>query len=188
MLYRVLSDHLEDFVQRVESAGRPVPWFVQAELEGFLGCGDLRHGFARQRCPRCDFTRLIPFSCGGRGFCPACLAVSHGRDGGALGGQHHPKGPGASVGAELSSFFAIRLWPTTPAFAGAGAEATTAALGVFIREVFRWLRQAAKRELGLSSVREAHPPRGPPVPQQLSFAFAFEHETSAHRRRFTKKA
>jgi hypothetical protein len=34
--------------------------------------------------------------------------------------------------------------------------------------------------------REAHPPRGPPLPQQLSFAF--EQETSAHRRRLTKKA
>jgi hypothetical protein len=37
-----------------------------------------------------------------------------------------------------------------------------------------------------SRAREAHPPRGPPVPEQLSFRF--EDETRAERRRFTKKA
>jgi hypothetical protein len=47
VLYRVLSEHLGAFIDRVESAGRSVPWFVQSELEGFLACGDLCQGFAR---------------------------------------------------------------------------------------------------------------------------------------------
>lgn len=37
------------------------------------------------------------------------------------------------------------------------AEASTAVLGVFVHEVFRWLRHTAKRELDLRSVDEAHP-------------------------------
>ena len=32
-----------------------------------------RHGFARLKCGSCDETRLLAFSCKGRGFCPSCL-------------------------------------------------------------------------------------------------------------------
>jgi hypothetical protein len=38
----------------------------------FLECGDLKHGFARVRCPRCREELFVPFSCRGRCFCPSC--------------------------------------------------------------------------------------------------------------------
>ena len=32
----------------------------------------LAHGFCRFRCTHCEFERLVPLSCKGRGFCPSC--------------------------------------------------------------------------------------------------------------------
>nr|MBK7069152.1 transposase [Deltaproteobacteria bacterium] len=46
---------------------------MRKELEGYLECGLLCHGFARLKCGSCDETRLVAFSCKGRGFCPSCL-------------------------------------------------------------------------------------------------------------------
>jgi hypothetical protein len=46
---------------------------VKKELEGYLDCGLLCRGFARLRCDACSETRLVSFSCKGRGFCPSCL-------------------------------------------------------------------------------------------------------------------
>jgi hypothetical protein len=42
-------------------------------LEAFLDCGLLCRGFARVRCSACDESRLVAFSCKGRGVCPSCL-------------------------------------------------------------------------------------------------------------------
>ncbi|MCP4239274.1 MAG: IS91 family transposase, partial [bacterium] len=52
--------------------GRQLPPFVWRELERFKGCGDPRRGFAWLVCRPCQHHRLVPFSCGGRGFCPSC--------------------------------------------------------------------------------------------------------------------
>ena len=38
----------------------------------FLECGDLKHGFARVRCPKCREEFLVPYSCRVRCFCPSC--------------------------------------------------------------------------------------------------------------------
>lgn len=38
----------------------------------FLECGDLKHGFARVRCPKCREELFVPYSCRGRCFCPSC--------------------------------------------------------------------------------------------------------------------
>ncbi|WP_437942518.1 transposase zinc-binding domain-containing protein [Sorangium sp. So ce341] len=43
------------------------------ELRAYLDCGLLCRGFARLRCDRCEDSRLVAFSCKGRGFCPSCL-------------------------------------------------------------------------------------------------------------------
>jgi len=51
-----------------------LPKFVRKELDGYLECGLLCRGFARLRCSEtCKQTRLVAFSCKGRGFCPSCL-------------------------------------------------------------------------------------------------------------------
>ncbi|WP_437328274.1 transposase zinc-binding domain-containing protein [Sorangium sp. So ce381] len=49
------------------------PKHAKKELEAYLDCGLLCRGFARLRCERCEESRLVAFSCKGRGFCPSCL-------------------------------------------------------------------------------------------------------------------
>jgi hypothetical protein len=73
VLYRVISEHLEAFLETAKRQvdGAPLPEFVEQEFRDFLTCGVLAHGFARLRCTDCAFERLVPFSCKGRGFpCP----------------------------------------------------------------------------------------------------------------------
>ena len=48
---------------------RPI---IGAVVRKFLECGDLRHGFARVRCPKCHEELSVPFSCRVRCFCPSC--------------------------------------------------------------------------------------------------------------------
>ena len=49
---------------------RPI---IGTVVRKFLECGDLKHGFARVRCPRCGEGLFVPFSCRGRCFCASCL-------------------------------------------------------------------------------------------------------------------
>ncbi|MFQ5668804.1 MAG: transposase [Candidatus Binatia bacterium] len=73
VLYRVLAEHLETFLQIVHAdPSRSLPRFVERELRGFLDCGILARGFARVHCRDCGKDALLAFSCKGRGFCPSC--------------------------------------------------------------------------------------------------------------------
>ena len=69
-LYRIIQQHLETFVARVEASAMAVNWpaFVLRELFAFLTCGILAHGFARVHCANCGKDALVAFSCKGRGF------------------------------------------------------------------------------------------------------------------------
>lgn len=74
-LYQVVQDNLETLYGAVDDGAvkLALPRFVRKELEGYLDCGLLCRGFARLRCDACAETRLVAFSCKGRGFCPSCL-------------------------------------------------------------------------------------------------------------------
>jgi hypothetical protein len=50
-----------------------IPKHARKELEAYLDCGLLCRGFARLWCEGCGESRLVAFSCKGRGFCPSCL-------------------------------------------------------------------------------------------------------------------
>jgi len=69
VLYRVLAEHLETFLDL--TADR-LPGFVARELRKYLHCGVLAAGFARVRCSGCGKDELVAFSCKGRAFCPSC--------------------------------------------------------------------------------------------------------------------
>lgn len=57
----------------VERKGKWLPSFVERTFERFLGCGDVRTGFAWLECMHCDSShKVVPCSCGSRGFCPTC--------------------------------------------------------------------------------------------------------------------
>jgi hypothetical protein len=74
-LYRVVLDNVATLYEAVADGAVKIalPKFVRRELEGYLDCGLLCRGFARLRCEGCDESRLVAFSCKGRGFCPSCL-------------------------------------------------------------------------------------------------------------------
>ena len=66
-LFQLLEQHFDEF-ERVypdryqERYGffRPV---ICKAVDAFLGCGDLREGFARVRCPDCGHNLFVAFSC-----------------------------------------------------------------------------------------------------------------------------
>ena len=74
-LYEVVRDNLATLYAAVDEGALPIalPGFVRKELDGYLDCGLLCRGFARLWCPACNESRLVSFSCKGRGFCPSCL-------------------------------------------------------------------------------------------------------------------
>ena len=77
VLYRVVKDHLPallDHARDHSEHGFGYPRFVERELEKFLACGLLCHGFVRVRCDDCAEERLVAFSCKTRGFCPSCTS------------------------------------------------------------------------------------------------------------------
>jgi hypothetical protein len=72
LLYRVLAENLETFLDRCRSEEHELPRYVEKELREYLTCGVLGNGFIRVRCEKCGFERAVAYSCKGRGFCPSC--------------------------------------------------------------------------------------------------------------------
>jgi hypothetical protein len=64
VLYRVIAEHLEAFLEtaRRHGDGASLPEFVEQKFRDFLTRGVLEHGFARLRCADCALERLVPFS------------------------------------------------------------------------------------------------------------------------------
>ena len=74
-LYGLVQENAQTFfAQAEEAAGAGLPQFVKDELDAFLECGILAHGFLRLRCGDCGHDKLVAFSCKRRGFCPSCGA------------------------------------------------------------------------------------------------------------------
>ena len=74
-LYEVVRDNLETLYGAIEDGAIAVriPKHARKELEAFLKCGLVCHGFARLRCEECGESQVVAFSCKGRGFCPSCM-------------------------------------------------------------------------------------------------------------------
>jgi hypothetical protein len=78
-LYRIIQQHLETFVARLEASATAVHWpvFVLREFSAFLTCGILAHGFARVHCPGCGKDALVALHC--YSYCvPSVAAASLG--------------------------------------------------------------------------------------------------------------
>jgi len=71
-LYEVVRDNLETLYGAIDDEALPVriPKHARKELEAYLECGLLCRtgGFARLRCQGCGESRLLAFSCKGRGY------------------------------------------------------------------------------------------------------------------------
>ena len=74
-LYEVVRDNLETLLAAIDDGALAVriPKHARQELLAYLDCGLLCRGFARLKCRGCAETRLVAFSCKGRGFCPSCM-------------------------------------------------------------------------------------------------------------------
>ena len=74
-LHQIFRQHLPSF-ERIWSdsdSGNCLPRFVTQEIQKYLTCGILTHGFAQMYCESCRKRHLVAFSCKGRGFCPSCM-------------------------------------------------------------------------------------------------------------------
>ncbi len=137
LLYRIVEQHLPAFLAHVEeNYDKPLPRYVRNELDGYLRCGVLAHGFKLLKCPQCPRRRLIPFSCKGRGICPSC---------------------GARRMNDLASQLVARVLPDVPVrqwvcslpwqlrrLTAMDADVLTAVVRIFAGEVFRALKFAAR--------------------------------------------
>ena len=70
VLYEVVRDNLETLYGAIGDGAIAVriPKHARKELEAYLGCGQLCRGFARLKCEECGESRLVAFSCKGRGY------------------------------------------------------------------------------------------------------------------------
>jgi len=65
VLRSLVREFLEPFLETArerDPRGFGVPRRVERAFRTFLDCGDLRKGFARVRCPECEYEALVGFS------------------------------------------------------------------------------------------------------------------------------
>lgn len=144
-----MQEHLPAFLDQATDVDRFVPEYVRQELERFLTCGLLEEGCAVVRCESCGFTRLVAFSCKGRGVCPSCIARRMSDTAAHLVDHVLPEAP-------------MRQWvlslPVPLRYLLAwDCELSSAVIGIFMDAVFRHLRRIAKQELGLQRLGNASP-------------------------------
>ena len=141
LLHRVVQRGMVELRQVLDAADRTLPAFVWRELERYLGCGDPAQGFAWLECD-CGHHRLVPFSCKGRAFCPAC------------GGRRMAE-RAARWCDELFPFVPHRQWVLTVPWPrrrllAFRPELARGVLGLALKEVFGWLTARAAFEHGVS--------------------------------------
>src|SRR3712207_6076411 len=76
VLFEAVRSHWRTFVAALSSGrdeGVPLPGFVVAEVDAYLRCGVLAHGFVLTRCNECGLARPVAWSCQRRGFCSSCI-------------------------------------------------------------------------------------------------------------------
>jgi len=75
VLFEAVQFHWRTFLAELSFDGdeAPLPGFVVTEVEAFLRCGILAHGFVLAKCADCGHARPVAWSCQRRGFCPSCI-------------------------------------------------------------------------------------------------------------------
>ena len=63
VLYRIVAENLNTFLQLTEIEGKRLPKHVTDEFDAFVKCGVLAHGFLRLKCESCSHERIVAFSC-----------------------------------------------------------------------------------------------------------------------------
>jgi hypothetical protein len=77
-LYRIVFNYRDklswEWEQRFQQEYGALRDEVLEAFDKYLDCGILDNGCARARCPSCNHSRLVAFSCKVRGLCPSCSA------------------------------------------------------------------------------------------------------------------
>lgn len=138
VLYRAVQENFETFrASSQNELGGNLPVHVLREVEAYLRCGILAHGFTRLRCEACKLERLVAFSCKKRGFCPSC------------GGKRMNEVAAHLVDCVLPEA-PIRQWVISFPFSVRYALAykpqlVTGVLSIFIRIVSNWIVKRARQ-------------------------------------------
>lgn len=147
VLYQVVQAHWDEFYERAEEGGG-LPTFVTKEVNEYLTCGILEHGFLRLACLACGHERLVGFSCKRRGFCPSCLG-------------RRMTDTAIHLAESVFPPQMVRQWVCSlpwklRSLLGYDKGLCSQVLAAFTQEVQRGLRHRAKKMLGLQSMSEAH--------------------------------
>ena len=144
VLYQVVADNLETFLELVRTGDHGIPTHVENELRRYLDCGILANGFVRLRCEDCGDSRVVAFSCKGRGFCPGCMGRRMADTAARLVDDVFPVVPVRQWVLSLPIELRYRL-----AYDG---KLISDVLAVYLRAVNGWYRQQAKA-LGYTETR-----------------------------------
>jgi hypothetical protein len=135
LLYKVVAEHLEGWLDNRAVAEHPVSAHIERELRSYLTCGILCFGFGRARCASCGQGFVVAFSCKGRGVCRSCNGRRMAQTAAHLVDRVIPPVPVRqwviSVPKRLRCFLADR------------PSAVAALTRIFIEEIERLLRTAA---------------------------------------------
>ena len=112
--------------------------YIIQHLHLSIACGMLAHGFLRLRCPDCNESRTVAFSCKGRGFCPSCMARRMTDTAARLTDAVLPAVPVRQWVLSLPIEIRYRLAYDGPPIG--------AFLAVFLRTVQAWYRQQARAQ------------------------------------------
>jgi hypothetical protein len=139
--------HWPAFVEQAEEAGG-LPTFVKREVDDYLTCGILEHGFLRLACLACGHERLVGFSCKRRGFCPSCLG-------------RRMTDTAVHLAENVFPPQMVRQWVCSlpwklRSLLGYDKALCSQVLRAFTQEVQRSLRHRKKTLLGLASMSQAH--------------------------------
>jgi ribosomal protein S27E len=74
LLYQIIEKYYPQFLAHMVQQDTGLPMYVRSELEEYLKCGRLEHGFLRVRCEDCHNEFVVAFSCRRGEFCPSCGA------------------------------------------------------------------------------------------------------------------
>jgi len=74
VLYRVVRDHLDEFLRTAREQHGGLPSFIEKTFRAYLKCGLPEFGFVHVKCESCGHDDIVAFSCKKRGLCPSCSA------------------------------------------------------------------------------------------------------------------
>lgn len=139
LFYSVVANELaglREALARSSPYGSGLPKHVDKDLEAYLKCGILKHGFARVLCRRCHAEHLVAFSCKGR-ICPSCSSRRMSDTAAHLVDRVLPHAP-------------FRQWVVTfprrvRHHLAADPKLATEALREVLRVLFAWQRRRARR-------------------------------------------